>query len=212
MRRGDIFVTLVGCCHIGTKTYYSQIATATENHDVVLFEGVKGGDKSYSSLNESVSRLIGWTNQQTAMRHMYERENWVWSDLYIDELLITHPELQNFLREAKDAQERLTATMLDDSECVRMYASMIVRIFAFANFLHWIKTRTRRLLGVEPKFQKSMIEIRNSKVVLDMIQLIKKGNRRIGVLYGDDHVPHFRRTLKGMGFTVEKKHRISFAK
>ena len=87
-------IWLVGAAHIGLKQYYRDIQLLLDTQDVVLFEGVRPRDGSGrptkvdpntpKQVYQTIGNFIGLDFQLADIN--YEHDNWVNSDLTIDEL------------------------------------------------------------------------------------------------------------------------------
>ncbi len=87
-------IWLVGVAHIGLKQYYSDIQSLLDGQDVVLFEGVRPRDgsgkpskvdpKAPKQVYQTIGDFLGLDFQLADIN--YDHDNWLNSDLTLDEL------------------------------------------------------------------------------------------------------------------------------
>ena len=88
--RGDKSITLIGCCHIGTREYYAKIQSYLNEFypSEVIYEGVSGdGDpsmKAIMKLYKKIASITEWVFQHDGICYS---DKWTNSDLTKDILV-----------------------------------------------------------------------------------------------------------------------------
>lgn len=188
--RGNKTITLVGVCHVGTKSYYDKIQKELDrkDHDVVLYEGVKGFEEiKLNNLYQFLADIADLVPQKQAIHY---RCNWIRSDLDKGILLSADPSFLSGM--PKDIDQDLEN--LKNNWLLKLIVSFLLKLSNIIRFLH-IKDKA------------VMLDLRNYKIIMDTFSALIEYDK-VCLFYGQGHVYGIENYIKRVGFVRSKEYRL----
>ncbi len=194
-------VQLVGVAHIGLSSFYDSVDAQLARADTVLYEGVGGGvsaiDGEHVGLNAAYARMASGLDLVFQLDALdYAAENWVNSDLTVDEL-----------RAAAGAEEggRMAELLRGGREVRRMEKlaaraekSGLVRLMARLMLIESLPRAEGQLdHAMGAPIYDALVVSRNQRVYDD---LQARRGETVAVLYGAAHLRDLEERLLADGF------------
>lgn len=199
-------VTLVGAMHIGTAGYYDALQRELDDHEVVLYEGVRPSKnapkpvKKATPIYRVLSDALGLTFQMERVK--YDRPQWENADITWDELAALGRKagpgsrvgsIQNILTPGSAGAEALTATLSTATPGTREALKLLMLKVASG-------------IGVSALGKETTSVLLDARNVAAMSALRRRLNapdrpRSVAVFYGAAHLPGMETILRrDLGF------------
>ena len=205
-------VTLLAVVHIGDKSYFADLQKRLADFDVVLYEGVKKGEKDVSDELTWITRMQVALKDYLGLEYQKDRidytaKNLLHADMSMDEVdalleergvgLLPYSEALSNMGPIVEMGLKLMKKLGGDSDSPQF---RVVR--------QKMKTTMATVLGnglsVYDKFKRQddklrdevIIEARNAVVATKLAETLKgKTSKKIAVLYGAAHMPDLEKRL-----------------
>lgn len=182
-------VTLYGAIHIGTPEYYTKLNARADSHDVVLFEGTKKDENDTSTVMLMYHKFAECLGLIVQHREGYkDSDKWVNSDLKLNTLkkYMSEKALKMLHRTPEEIED-----IIDKIEEQPIMKTIVLYILKHIPKLAWLASRR----------DYTLINVRNYRVLLDILHQLEQHDS-VAVIYGEGHMPHIRKMLKKLGFSI----------
>ncbi len=202
----DLEIKLAGMDHVAKKDFFKEMFSTLDSLETILYEGTGLGkvsksqkkskfymlDKAYKKCMSEYAHAHGLYFQPEVIFHKKYGKHWKHCDISLDEEIEkmekSDEDLDFMIREItsmKYFSEKAKASPAKREESLYMQARMVQEGL------------------IEDKY-KIVINYRNSLVINELKSLInERKSKRLGVMYGADHMPEISGFLKSQGFSLK---------
>jgi hypothetical protein len=190
--RGEQVVSLVGCTHIGTQEYYTQLQGIIEECETVLYEGTGTTPEIEMEFNisEFQELLAEKLELITQKKGIVYKDSWVRADLDIETIITAFNGDIPLLKDVAKMKVLLEKLTPDAAKYMRWFVSKMLTY-------SWLLKKPCPII----------IGLRNYKAILDTVHHLKASNT-ISLFYGEGHLDHMVKEFKKLGFTVAQTRKI----
>lgn len=211
----DLEIKLASMSHIAKKSFFKKMFSTLDSLETILYEGTGLGKISKSQKKSAYNKLD--KEYEKSISEYAHAHN-----LYLQPKIIPHKKYGKHWKHCDISLDEEIKKAGKSDKDLKFMTGQIMNMKFFSEMAKTSPAKKEESLYIQAKIAKKMpvnnkvdiiINYRNNIVINDIKRLIKeKKIKKIGIMYGADHMPGISSFLKKQGFNLKSDEWVEYWK